>query len=305
MSHELKAGTVVRLRERLWCIDRVTGEDFEATPLDGRAGRRWRFLRALEEQNVAEGSLPQPDPRKLDDPARQDLLLRAHRLSLIQGSAPFLGLQPSRAIPEPYQLVPLLMSLDMAPVRLLIGDDVGIGKTIESGLIVSELLARGSARRVLVVVPASLREHWRESLTRFFHLDAVVLSGQTRPALERRLLPGESPWEAFPFVIASIDYLKKRTREVLSHRWDIVLVDEAHIAARPHEGPWGSALQKQRWEFLSAAAESKKVRHLLLLSATPHPGHTDSFEVMARIQTKAHGRYQFKDDCLATYRSIE
>ncbi len=275
--NELRAGSVIRLRHRLWRVDRVTDDEFVATPLDGREFRRARFLRSFEEENVAEGDLPPPDPQYLDDPARQDLLLRAHRLSLIHGSAPFLGLQRSRAIPEPYQLVPLLMALDMSPVRLLIGDDVGIGKTIEAGLIVSELVARGSAERVLVVVPASLREQWQESLARFFHLDAVILSGHTRPALERRLLPGESPWEAFPIIVASIDYLKRRTAEVLSHPWDIVLVDEAHIAARPHEGPWSSTLQKQRWEFLEAAAASKEVGHLLLLSATPHPGHTDSF----------------------------
>ncbi|RME54160.1 MAG: helicase [Deltaproteobacteria bacterium] len=273
----MKAGTVIRLRERLWRVDRVSEVDFAATPIDGRDSRRRRFLRSLEEAGVSEGSLPPPDPDRLGDAARQDLLLRAHRLSLIHGSAPFLGLQRSRAVPEAYQLVPLLMALDASPVRLLIGDDVGIGKTIEAGLIVSELLARGSAERLLVVVPASLREQWRESLSRFFHLDAIILSGQTRPALERRLLPGESPWEAFPVVIASIDYLKRRTGEVLSHAWDIVVVDEAHIAARPHEGPWRSTLQKQRWEFLDALSRSDRVRHLLLLSATPHPGHTDSF----------------------------
>ncbi len=273
----LRSGIVIRLRERLWRVDRVTEDEFVATPLDGRDARRRRFLRALEEENVAEGALPPPDARRLDDAARQDLLLRAHRLGLIHGSAPFLGLQRSRAVPEPYQLVPLLMALDMSPVRLLIGDDVGIGKTIEAGLIVSELLARGTAERVLVVVPASLREQWQESLARFFHLDAVILSGETRRALERRLLPGESPWEAFPIVIASIDYLKRRIGEVLAHRWDIVVVDEVHIAARPHEGPWGSVLQKQRWEFLEAVSRSDKVKHLLLLSATPHPGHTDSF----------------------------
>jgi len=273
----MKAGTVIRLRERLWRLDQVTENEFSATPLDGRDSHRRRFLRALEEANISEGAMPPPDPTRLDDAARQDLLLRAHRLSLIHGSAPFLGLQRSRAVPEPYQLVPLLMALDMSPIRMLIGDDVGIGKTIEAGLIVSELVARGSAGRVLIVVPASLRDQWRESLAKFFHLDAIVISGKTRTALERQLLPGESLWDAFPIVIASIDYLKRRTGEVLSHAWDIVLVDEAHIAARPHEGPWGSALQKQRWEFLDAASRSDKIRHLLLLTATPHPGHTDSF----------------------------
>src|SRR5262245_23317521 len=90
--------------------------------------------------------------------ARQDLLLRAHRLSLIHGSAPFLGLQRSRAVPVPYHARPLLMALDASPVRLLIGDDVGIGKTIEAGLIVSELVARGAVQRILVVLPPALRE---------------------------------------------------------------------------------------------------------------------------------------------------
>ncbi|MFV2070937.1 MAG: ATP-dependent helicase, partial [Pirellulales bacterium] len=163
---ELKAGSVIRLRQRLWRVDRVTDEQFAPTPLDGRQIRRWRFLRQLEENNATTGALPPPDPQRLDDPARQDLLLRAYRLSMIHGSAPFVGLQRCRAVPEPYQLVPLLMALDMAPVRLLIGDDVGIGKTIEAGLIASELIARGSAERVLVVVPASLREQWQESLSR-------------------------------------------------------------------------------------------------------------------------------------------
>ena len=147
------------------------------------------------------GELPLPDTKTVSDPAKQDLLLRAYRLSLIHGSAPFLGLQRSRAIPEPFQLVPLLMSLDMPAVRLLIGDDVGVGKSIQAGLIVSELMARGAAERLLVVVPAALREQWQETLDRFFHLDAVIMAGHTRPALERQLLPGQSPWDAYPVIV--------------------------------------------------------------------------------------------------------
>ncbi len=274
---EVAVGSVIRLRNRVWRVDRVEEDEFAATPLDGRDTRRWRFLRSLEEANAESGSVPPPSADSLGDPATQDLYLRAYRLGLIHGSAPFLGLQRSRAIPEPYQLVPLLMSLDMARVRLLIGDDVGIGKSIEAGLIVSELLARGAAERLLVVVPASLREQWQETLQRFFHLDATIISGSTRPALERQLLPGQSPWETFPVVISSIDYLKRRIGEVLSYRWDIVLCDEAHIAARPHQGAYGSPADMERWEFLKAVGQSERVRHLLLLSATPHPGYTDRF----------------------------
>ena len=99
---EMKIGSVVRLRNRIWRVDRLDDREFWATPLDGRDIRRWRFLRSLEEQDVRPGELPPPDPKTVSDPAKQDLLLRAYRLSLIHGSAPFLGLQRSRAIPEPF-----------------------------------------------------------------------------------------------------------------------------------------------------------------------------------------------------------
>lgn len=108
------------------------------------------------------------------------------------------------------------------------------------------------ANRLLVVVPAALRDQWVDTLETFFHLQAVVMAGHTRPALERRLLPGQAPWDAFPVIVASIDYLERRIGEVLSHPWDAVIVDEAHIAARPHV--WGAAgsVDKERWEFLEA-----------------------------------------------------
>ena len=273
----IEVGSVIRFRNRIWRVDRVDALEFAATPLDGRDTRRWRFLRSLEESNVQSGSLPKPDTATVSDPARQDLLLRAYRLSMIHGSAPFVGLQRSRAIPEPYQLVPLLMALDMPRVRMLIGDDVGVGKSIQAGLIISELMARGSAERLLVVVPAALREQWKETLDRFFHIDAVIMAGHTRPALERQLLPGQSPWQAFPAIITSIDYVKRRIGEVLAYRWDVMLLDEAHIAQRPHV--WGNAsnTQKERWEFLEAAGKSDKIKHMIQLSATPHPGFSDCF----------------------------
>src|SRR5688572_24551592 len=108
----LELGKVIRFRNRTWRVDKLDDREFWATPLDGRDTRRWRFLRSLEEADVRPGELPLPDAKTVSDPAKQDLLLRAYRLSLIHGSAPFLGLQRSRAIPEPFQLVPLLMSLD-------------------------------------------------------------------------------------------------------------------------------------------------------------------------------------------------
>ena len=108
------------------------------------------------------GSLPPPSIEVIGYPASQDLLLRSFRLSMLHGSAPLLSLQRSRVIPKDYQLVPVVMSMEMARVRMLLADDVGLGKTIEAGLIITELMARQRAARVLFIVPAALREQWQE-----------------------------------------------------------------------------------------------------------------------------------------------
>ena len=173
------------------------------------------------------------------------------------------------------------MALNTDPVRLLIADDVGTGKTVEASLILSELLARGRARRILIVVPANLRDQWRDTLDRMFHIDATIVAGHLLPALERRLLPGQSVWAAHDIVIASIDYLKTRTEEALSYGWDSVLVDEAHLAAQPHTEPGRTAPDMERFVFVGQA--STRCRHLLLLTATPHNGYTDSFHSLFRM----------------------
>src|SRR4051794_185010 len=120
VSELVTPGAVVRFRERLWRIDTVSDGTFTATPLDGRDLYARRFATRLEQ--ISEGSLPFPAPSHTTDPTEQDLLLRAYQLSLIHGAAPILGLQRSRAIPTPYQLVPLIMALGRERVRLLIAD---------------------------------------------------------------------------------------------------------------------------------------------------------------------------------------
>ena len=219
--------------------------------------------------------MPFPDPARTADPTEQDLLLRAYQLALVHGAAPIVGLQRSRAIPTPYQLVPLLMALGQEQVRLLIADDVGVGKTVEAGLVLSELLARRRASRVLVVAPWSLTEQWREALDHFFHLEGTIIATHLMPALERRLLPGQSPWEAHDICIASVDYLKLHRHAVLQYDWDLAIVDEAHLCARPHAAPGQVSRDMLRYEFASDLAE--RVKHLLLLTATPHSGYTDSY----------------------------
>lgn len=275
----LVPGKVVRLRERLWRVDHRAGATFGATALDGRDNTPTRFSVVLED--VQPGALPMPSPDAVGDEREQRLLLDAYRFSLLHGTAPILGLQRSRAIPTDFQMVPLLMALENEKVRLLIADDVGTGKTIEAGLILSELLARGRARRILVCVPANLRDQWSDTLDQMFHIDATVVAGHLLPSLERRLLPGQSIWAAHDVIIASIDYLKTRTEEVLSHPWDLVLVDEAHLAAAPHAFAGRMGNDMERHAFVRNAAQ--RTRHLLLLTATPHNGYSDSYQSLFRM----------------------
>lgn len=229
-------------------------------------------------EGLERGQLDAPDGDRVGHAGPFDLLLRAYRCSMLHGSAPLLSLQRSSVIPTNYQLVPVVMALEQEPVRLLIADDVGLGKTIEAGLVATELMARQRARRILVVTPANLREQWQQALERLFHMDAYIISEQHRRLLEKSLPPGANPWEHFPVLITSIDYAKQPavSYAVLEQMWDLVIIDEAHNAARPHRGTHEApTVDMRRWEF--AKQLSARAHHLLLLTATPHNGYRDSF----------------------------
>lgn len=169
----------------------------------------------------------------------------------------------------PYQLEPALAVTSGVAARILIADDVGLGKTIQAGLIAAELLARGDAR-VLVLCPASLRDQWRSELTDRFRLSPVVLDSAS---LERSAPDGINPWGACPLVLASIDYVKRpevmRALEPLV--WDLMVVDEAHGVARLSD------------RHTAAASLAQRARTVVLLTATPHSGDDTSFGRLAAI----------------------
>ncbi|MEA3341957.1 MAG: SNF2-related protein, partial [Chloroflexota bacterium] len=228
-------GSVIRARNRLWRVDGQPEDDvLVASTIGGGDARRIKFYVPFE--NIEPGQLEPPSTEIVGPIQSQDLLLRAYRLSLLHGTAPLLSLQRSRVVPKDYQLVPVVMALEMPRVRMLLADDVGLGKTIEAGLIATELLSRQMATRMLVIVPASLREQWREALDYFFHLPARIISSRHRRQMERELPAGANPWEYHRFLIMSVDYAKQASikNQILEQRWDIVIVDEAHKVAKPH-----------------------------------------------------------------------
>jgi SNF2 family DNA or RNA helicase len=175
------------------------------------------------------------------------------------------------------------MGLDMPAVRLLLADDVGLGKTIEAGLITSELLARNRADRILIITPANLRDQWREAFAHFFHIDAKITSRRNRRTMEKDVPPGTSVWEYYSKHIVSIDYAKQAhiRGQILSQEWDLVIIDEAHQASRPHTTSANQTPSKQRWEFAQEITDT--ATHTLLLTATPHNGYTDSYASLLRM----------------------
>ncbi len=266
-------GSLVRARGREWLV--LAGSDVETLrvrPVSGSELDQTLIHLALEREPVVEAAFPRP---RLHQKGGHDaaLLLRdALLLSLRRGAGPFRSFGQLAVEPRAYQLVPLLMALKLDPVRLLIADDVGIGKTIEAGLIARELLARGDLEKFAVLCPPHLVEQWTSELAARFHLRAVAVTAASAGRLERNLPPSESIFSAHPFTVVSLDYIKseRRRSDFLRACPGFVIVDEAHTCAATGQG------RHQRYELLRGLAASAE-RHLVLLTATPHSGDEQAF----------------------------
>ena len=134
---------------------------------------------------VAPATFRLPGREDLGDFASGWLLRDAARLSTRAAAGPFRSFGRIAVEPRPYQLVPLMLALELDPVRLLVADDVGIGKTVEACLIARELLDRGEIRRIAVLCPPHLAEQWQRELAEKFHLEAELVLSSTIQRLER------------------------------------------------------------------------------------------------------------------------
>src|SRR6185503_12055167 len=227
---------------------------------------------ALESDPVGDASFPRPQPAQKAGHDAALLLRDALLLSLRRGAGPFRSFGQIAIEPRAYQLVPLLMALKLDPVRLLIADDVGIGKTIEAALIAREMIDRGDVQRLAVLCPPHLVEQWVTELSARFHLRPVAVTAASASRLERNLPPSESIFTTHPHTVVSLDYIKseRRRAEFLRACPELVIVDEAHTCAATGPG------RHQRYELLKGLTESP-TRHLVLLTATPHSGDDAAF----------------------------
>lgn len=265
-------GALVAARGREWVVQPgSTAEALQLRPLGGAEEDVSLILPALEPDPPRPSTFPPPDPDRHGSHQSAELLRDAIQLKLRNGAGPFRSFGNIAVEPRAYQLVPLLMALRLPTVRLLIADDVGIGKTIEAGLIVRELLDRGEISRCAVLCPPHLVDQWQHELENRFHLRAAALTSSSVNRLERTLPPGKTLFDEYPFVVVSLDYIKsERHREhFLSIAPDCIVVDEAHTCAA------GQGKQL-RFELLLRLAASTG-RHMVLLTATPHSGDHDAF----------------------------
>lgn len=265
-------GALVKARGREWIV--LPGSESDlllVRPLSGTDDESTGILTSLE--TVEGATFDLPNPEDIGDYRSCRLLRDALRLGFRSSAGPFRSFGQIAVEPRPYQLVPLLMALKLDPVRLLVADDVGIGKTIEALLIAKELLAQGDARRLAVLCPPHLAEQWQKELSEKFHIEAELVLPSTVARLERDIPPGTSIFEFHPHVVVSIDYIKSERHrdEFIRTCPELVIVDEAHGATL------GAERGKQlRHELVSKLATDGN-RHLILITATPHSGKEAAF----------------------------
>ncbi len=270
---EFYPGTLVSARGREWIVlPDSTTDTLRLRPLGGGEKDESLIYLPLEPHPVGPATFPWPEVSQARTHSASQLLMDALQLKLRGGAGPFRSFGNIAVEPRACQLVPLLMALKQPTVRLLIADDVGIGKTIEGALIAREMLDRGEIQRLAVLCPPHLCEQWQRELDERFHIQAVVVRTSTASRLERDLPPGTSVFDAHPFTVVSLDYIKSERRREAFQRFcpEFVIVDEAHTCTQGGQG------RQQRYQLLKGLADNAQ-RHMLLLTATPHSGDEEAF----------------------------
>lgn len=277
---KITTGSIVTFRDREWIVYPESDEDITLLkPLDGVDSDITGIYHPLKfnRDEVTLSAYPKLKAKDIGDFTTAKLLYDATRLGFRSASGPFRCLAKLAFTPRSYQLIPLIMALKQPEtVRLLIADDVGIGKTIEALLIVKEFLERGEIERFAIITPPQLCEQWHAELKDKFGIDAVIIRSNTQAKLDREMInTNESVYSYYPYQVISIDYIKSDTRvdSFVNSCPELVVVDEAHTCTISN---LSDASHHQRYNLVKKIAAKPK-QHLVLLTATPHSGKKEQF----------------------------
>jgi len=297
-------GQLVRVRNKYFLIQDVSGHSSNGDSQIHRV-----TLESLSDEDMGEtldliweleSNAVIHDPSSLPKPQEWDSLKRFTAFVLaINWSTSSMIEQQEFSSPfhaaieiEDYQLEPLARALEMPRVNLLLADDVGLGKTIETGLVIQELIARQRIKRILVLCPASLQIKWKEEMESKFQLPFNIIDRIEIQKLRREYGINVNPWNTFPRIITSFDFLKReqplslfrqslQKKDVLNpiRDWDLLVVDEAHNVAP--SGRKSYIQDSDRTKLLLEIIEIFENR--IFLTATPHNGYTESFTALLEL----------------------
>jgi superfamily II DNA or RNA helicase len=291
MTVNFAPGDLVRARGREWVALPAPREGLlSVRPLSGSESDAVILDPLLELMPVEPARFDLPENARHTVQAKAALMADALRLTLRRGAGPFRSAAQLAFEPRIYQLVPLLMALRLQVPRLLIADDVGIGKTIEAGLILRELMDRGEVDAFSVLCPPHLVEQWVIELKSRFGIDAMAVTSGSAARLERGLPLSQTLFDAYPYTVVSLDYIKaEKRREGFARACpDFVIVDEAHACVGTGAG------KQQRFEVLSGLAKATE-RRMILLTATPHSGDEEAFGRLLSLIDPAFASMDFDD----------
>lgn len=308
-------GQLVDVRQRRYVVTGVQKATLPSSPLiqgiqlaqhlvtltsveDDALGEELQVIWELEPGVYVHEKTELPKPTGFDAPERLDAFLDAVRWGAAS-SADIRTLQaPFRSgiDIEDYQLDPVVRAIQMPRVNLLIADDVGLGKTIEAGLVAQELIIRHRCRRILIVCPSALQIQWRDQMRDKFGLDFRIVDSALMKDLRRQRGIHVNPWVHFPRLITSIDFLKRDRplrlfREVLPaegeslypRRFDLLIVDEAHNVAPSGSGQYAIDSQRTAQRTATIRLLVPHFEHKLFLTATPHNGYPESFTALLEL----------------------
>ena len=294
-----KPGKLVKFRGRRCVVQPST--DSELILLKPLGGSDDEMISIFEPvlQNfdkIEDDQFELPDKSDLDSFLTAKLLYDAARLSFRQVSGPFRCMGKLSFRPRSYQLVPLIMALKQPTTRLLIADDVGIGKTIEAILILRELIERGTIKTFAVLCPPHLCEQWQKELSDKLDIDAVIIRSSTVAGLERKIVGDDTlnVFNYYPYQVISIDYVKNGSAKMpafLKDVPDLVIIDEAHTCTKNLDIKKSSQSQ-QRYELLERVSKNEH-QNIVLLTATPHSGKDGEFKSLLGLVKSDFETYDF------------